>query len=167
SHRAAESSVRPGHRVIPSAVVSDPVHRGASSPAADRPTPGVPAHAGRTGTLIGHTRLLVGRLVEAGRRLTPEWRDAVLYGCAALFALSTGLAMGIPLYRQWGQLATGPYALAAVGMAMVAFRWSRHRSGARRARQAARVAAFLVVLFGATVVPLALEVNWRSQGDAA
>ena len=33
--------------------------------------------------------------------------------------------------------------------------------------RAARVAAFLIVLFGATVVPLALEVVWRSEGNAA
>ena len=43
-------------------------------------------------------------------------------------------------------------------------------AGARirtRATTAARVVAFLIVLFGATVVPLSLEVAWRSQGNAA
>ena len=39
-----------------------------------------------------------------------------------LFAGVTGLAVGIPLYRQWGQMAVGPYALAAVIMAVVAWR---------------------------------------------
>ena len=29
------------------------------------------------------------------------------------------------------------------------------------------MAAFLIVLFGATVVPLALEVVWRSEGNAS
>ena len=33
---------------------------------------------------------------------------------SAVFAGVTGLAVGISLYRQWGQMAVGPYALAAV-----------------------------------------------------
>ena len=36
-----------------------------------------------------------------------------------------------------------------------------------RAWKAARLAAFLIVLLGATVVPLALEVTWASEGNAA
>ena len=48
------------------------------------------------------------------RRLSPEGRDAFLYGCSALFAGVTAFAVGIPLYRQWGQMAVGPYAAAAV-----------------------------------------------------
>src|ERR1019366_10020250 len=53
------------------------------------------------------------------RRLSPEWRDALLYGCSALFAGVTALAVGIPLYRQWGQMAVGPY-LAAAGVTALA-----------------------------------------------
>ena len=37
----------------------------------------------------------------------------------------------------------------------------------RRRWKVARVVAFLIVLFGATIVPLAMEVIWRSEGDAA
>ncbi|MGH9079686.1 MAG: glycosyltransferase 87 family protein [Acidimicrobiales bacterium] len=112
-------------------------------------------------------RAATRRVLGALRALPPEWRDALLYGCAALFAVGIGFATGIPLYRQWGQLACGPYAAAAAIMALVA---AAHRSaGARpaRARTAARVIAFLIVLFGATAVPLALEVVWRSQGSPA
>ncbi len=105
--------------------------------------------------------------------LSPEWRDALLYGVAAGFAVGTGFIVRIPLYRQWGQMAAGPYALAGVLMTVVAARTGR-RAAARgrapattRATTAARVVAFLIVLFGATVVPLSLEVVWRSQGNAA
>ena len=72
-------------------------------------------------------------------------------------------SVGIPLYRQWGQLAFGPYVAAAVLMAVVAWRVGDTAPG--RGWRAARVAAFLIVLFGATVVPLALEVVWRSEGN--
>ena len=109
--------------------------------------------------------------------LSAEWRDAFLYGCSALFAGIAAVAMGIPLYRQWGQLAFGPYAAAALFMAVVAWRFGRRPRvtagtvGADRRRRRrwnwARVVAFVIVLFGATVVPLALEVVWRSEGNAA
>jgi hypothetical protein len=119
--------------------------------------------------------------------LSPEWRDALLYGCSALFAGVTGLAVGISLYRQWGQMAFGPYVLAAGIMAVVAW-WADRRappaprrtareslgatSAVRPARswrlaRVARVVAFLIVLIGATLVPLTLEVIWRSEGNAA
>ena len=55
----------------------------------------------------------VRRTLFGLRRLSPEWRDALLYGCSALFAGVTALAVGIPLYRQWGQMAVGPYLVAA------------------------------------------------------
>jgi MYXO-CTERM domain-containing protein len=94
--------------------------------------------------------------------MSPEWRDALVYGCSALFAGITGLAMGITLYRQWGQLAFGPYVAAALLMTVVAWRKGGGRSGG--GMRAARVVAFLIVLAGATVVPLALEVIWRTEG---
>jgi MYXO-CTERM domain-containing protein len=72
-------------------------------------------------------------------------------------------------------MAMGPYALAALVAAFAGWRWSvsRPRSGdgpaerARRRARTARIVAFLVVLFGATLVPLSVEVVWRSQGNAA
>jgi MYXO-CTERM domain-containing protein len=136
----------------------------------------------------------VRRPLELVRALSPEGRDALLYAGSALFAGVTAFAVGIPLYRQWGQMAVGPYAPAAVLMAVVARRVAataradggtgpeadpggsgpgrgqgavpRPITGSRSWR-AARVAAFLIALFGATVVPLAMEVIWRSEGNAA
>ena len=134
------------------------------------------------------------------RSLSAEGRDAFLYGMSALFAGVTALAVGIPLYRQWGQLAVGPYTVATVLMVVVARRRSTRpplvpvadcdtdpdgeaeRSDAGDAPTAtaattwyrplhrwrtARLAAFVIVLLGATVVPLALEVVWAAQGNAA
>ena len=133
------------------------------------------------------------RTLELLQALSPAGRDGFLYSCSAVFAGVSALAMGIPLYRQWGQMAVGPYAAAAVLMIVVAFRESAGaRTGppavgggghapvspagsapvagavpGRRRWRAARVVAFLIVLFGATIVPLAMEVVWRSEGDAA
>jgi Glycosyltransferase family 87 len=145
--------------VIPS-TVSDWVRRGDGSLAARPGRPGTGATARRALVALGS--------------LSPEWRDALLYGAAALFAMGTGFLVRIPLYRQWGQLAVGPYVLACVLMAAVAATTARTAATPTpsagthtRASRAARLVAFLIVLFGATVVPLALEVVWRSQGNAA
>ncbi len=139
---------------------------------------------------------VVRRSLEILQSLSPEGRDAFLYACSALFAGTAALAMGIPLYRQWGQMAVGPYAAAALLMMVVAYRRAagtdpgpvvpsggqgadgvlvpvgadtvtpRSVTGGRRWK-VARVAAFLIALFGATIVPLAMEVIWRSEGNAA
>lgn len=109
-------------------------------------------------------RSLARTILEAGRRLSPEGRDAFLYGCSALFAGITALAMGISLYRQWGEMAFGPYLAAAVLMALVARRGGTS-AVPRKGRRAARIVALVIVLFGATVVPLSLEVVWRSEGN--
>ena len=165
------------------------------------------------GTRWGGYPKWVRRSLRALAGLSPEGRDAFLYTCSAIFAGTTGFAVGIPLYRQWGQMAVGPYAAAALIMAVVAVRVARTprgravpgpvavatvaasppsdptggRSGSVAAPGAvasrpvpagrsstgdprwrvARVAAFGIVLFGATIVPLGLEVVWRSEGDAA
>ncbi len=127
-------------------------------------------------------------------RLSPEGRDAFLYGCSALFAGITAFVVGIPLYRQWGQMAVGFYGVAAGLMAYIAWRVAiRPRESRRgsdetprpetgsggtaasarrpapcdRRRKAARVIAFAIVLFGATILPLTMEVIWRSEGNAA
>ncbi len=131
----------------------------------------------------------VRRSLAALQSLSPEGRDALLYGCSAVFAGVTAFAVGIPLYRQWGQMAVGPYAVAATIMIVVALRIRvgahddgptasadptvsevpparRPITGHRRWR-VVRVVAFLIVLFGATIVPLGLEVVWRAEGNAA
>jgi len=127
---------------------------------------------------------------DAARRwiggLSPEWADVLVYGASALFAILTVVIAGIPLYRQWGEMAVGPYLTAAVGMGVVAFLAARHRrstpgpetgqgatgagqsplaGGSPRWTKVARVVAFVVVLAGATVVPLTMEVIWRSEGN--
>ncbi len=94
--------------------------------------------------------------------LTSPQRDVLVYGVSAVFALVTGIAVGIPLYRQWGQLAVGPYAAAALLGA-----WAAWRRVAPRRRRVIRIAAFGVALVGATLVPLCLEVVWASEGNAA
>lgn len=145
--------------MVPSTVVSDSVYRGDRSPPADRRWP--------------LARATAQRAYRALAVLSAEGRDAALYGIGAVFALVVAFVVRIPLYRQWGQLAIAPYALATLGMLGVAARVRRVRSAAGPARRpirwaaGARVVAFLIVLFGATVVPLALEVVWRTQGDAA
>ena len=113
-------------------------------------------------------RVPVRRALTSLQQLTPEWRDALVYSCSAVFAGVTAVAVGIPLYRQWGQMAVAPYALAAVVMAVTAWRSAvQPRPARRRWIEAARIGAFFIVLFGATVVPLAMEVIWRSEGNAA
>lgn len=115
------------------------------------------------------------RVGVAVRAWAPEEGDAALYGASALFALGTIRFSGLVLYRQWAELAIGPYAAATV-LSLVLGRWRRHRlktshgdAGAhhRRAWSTPRIVLFLVVLFGATLIPLSLEVAWRSDGNAA
>ena len=106
------------------------------------------------------------------RSLSADSRDVLLYGVSALFAGVTALAVSIPLYREWGRLALGPYAVATVFMVIVAHRRRRASIGSTTpvngpGWRAARLMAFAVVLMGATVVPLALEVTWAAHGDAS
>lgn len=91
----------------------------------------------------------------------------MLYAASALFAAVTAETSSISLYRQWGALAIGAYLLGALFSAL----------GARRARRVAtagdgqggwhwttpRVLVFLLVLLGATLMPLSLEVLWRAD----
>jgi MYXO-CTERM domain-containing protein len=151
---------------------------------------------GRDAGLSQTSRGAFHRAALVMRGWSPEWRDSILYLVSACFAGVTALIAGIPLYRQWGEMAVGPYAAAGVFMAVVARRvgrQSRSRAGpaspaangkvrsdelhpdplggksAGRPRrwQAARVGTVIFVLAGATLVPLTMEVIWRSEGDAA
>jgi hypothetical protein len=115
---------------------------------------------------------------------SPVERDAVLYAASALFAIGTAQLASISLYQQWGRLAVGPYAAGAVASAIAARRGRRHSGSptasvpgsglARGDRPGAepgtnwhwttpRAVIFLVVLLGATLVPLSLEVLWRTD----
>jgi Glycosyltransferase family 87 len=99
---------------------------------------------------------------------TPEQRDTVVYACAALFALATIRLSSIPLYRQWGEIAIGPYVIGAVASA-VAERRTRSQPVQSRPKPAqgrlsnTRIFIFLFVLAGATFLPLTLEVFLQAQ----
>jgi Glycosyltransferase family 87 len=115
---------------------------------------------------------MIGAASAGGRQLWSRLaalssiqRDVTVYGISAVFALVTGVVVGIPLYRQWGQMAAAPYALATLLCALAAWRL-RGRAVARR-RRAVRIVAFGVAMVGATLVPLCLEVVWASEGNAA
>jgi hypothetical protein len=132
------------------------------------------------------SRGLPGRAARAMATWSPEERDAVLYSASALFAVATANSGHIALYQQWGRLAVGPYALGAVASAYAARRARRRREAAAAAAESSvavgapaggavaggranwywtgtRAVILLVVLLGATLVPLALEVMWRTD----
>jgi len=122
------------------------------------------------------------RLLGRGARVAASWsaeeRDAVLYAASALFAIVTAQGSSIALYRQWGWLAFGPYALGSLASAIAARRARRRAEtaaenpGLAGATTAAapswhwttsRTVIFLVVFVGATLGPLALEVLWQTD----
>jgi hypothetical protein len=133
-------------------------------------------------------RRALARVTSVG----PESGDAMLYGLGAAFALIIILTSTLGLYRQWGELALGPYLFGAVVSAVLAV---VHRRKARRvpapdpatdpatdpspatpsgpaprrrtlrSAMSVRLGIAAVVFVGATAVPLALEVLWRSDGD--
>ncbi|MDA8071033.1 MAG: glycosyltransferase family 87 protein [Actinomycetota bacterium] len=120
-------------------------------------------------------RELVRRFAQVVARWSPEERDAVLYAGCALFAVVVAQTSGIALYRQWGDLAVGPYAVGSIASAWLA--WRRRRPGAVTAVKGSaesagarwhwtpsRLLIFLLVLVGATLAPLSLEVWWRNEG---
>ena len=137
---------------------------------------------------------MLGRLRHWARSGMTAWQpeegDALLYAAAAVFAFFTfelslftptphtaeGLATQA-LYHRWGELALGPYLVAAAVAALLARRANRSegiddgRPAFARARRLAhlgnlgnaRVLLFLFVLVGATLAPLSLEIVRHSQ----
>jgi hypothetical protein len=106
--------------------------------------------------------------------MSPGAGDALLYGLSAAFALVTICTSTLGLYRQWAELAIGPFIFGAVASAVLAFvaaRRSRRRAGAaltpRRTHRnwVVRIAIAVCVFTGATAIPLGLEIVWRSDGD--
>jgi hypothetical protein len=105
--------------------------------------------------------------------------DAVLYGASALFAGATAEFSTISLYRVWGQLALGPYVFAAACSVLLGRHHARAAAatetaqptapsaGTTRPWRAARIWLFLLVLVGATLLPLSIEVALRGDGNAA
>jgi hypothetical protein len=98
-----------------------------------------------------------------------EGGDALWYALAAAFALLSGLLSGLAGYRVWGWLALGPYAAAAAASAYLARRRVRGAQGTRSIPRdhwgPARVWIFLLVLLGATLVPLTVEITLRSSAS--
>jgi hypothetical protein len=108
------------------------------------------------------------------RTLSPETGDALLYALSAAFALVTICTSTLALYRQWAELAIGPFifgAVASVVLVAMAARRSRHRAGEAVTPQRShrnwviRIAIAACVFAGATAIPLGLEIVWRSDGD--
>ena len=108
--------------------------------------------------------------------IRPEAGDAILYGLSALFALITILGSSLALYRQWAELAIGPFlfgtASSAILAAVAAHRGRRNGEPVSRTRSprqsrewVARIAIAVCVFAGATAIPLGLEILWRSNGD--
>lgn len=81
--------------------------------------------------------------------------DAVLYALAALFSLGIGLYSTANAQWHWGFLALGPYALAAI-LAGACMKVST------RYETRVRVGLVSLVVVGAVLVPLAMEVHWRT-----
>lgn len=83
-------------------------------------------------------------------------RDAVLYALAALFSLGLGAYSSDNAQWHWGFLALGPYLLAT--LLAIAFMKAPARHETRL-----RVGLVGLVLVGAVLVPLAMEVHWRTE----
>jgi hypothetical protein len=80
--------------------------------------------------------------------------DVALYAGSVIVAGATALFASIPLYREAGRIAVGPYAAGAVLAGILALR----KAGTR-----ARSWLAVAVLAGVLATPLALEVTWRWQ----
>lgn len=91
--------------------------------------------------------------------LNPVQFDVALFAASALFAATASFRSTIPLYREWGQMAVGPYLVATALAAILAIR-SRRRSVTTLRWWLAGL-----VLVGTVLVPLAVEVSWRFSGS--
>ncbi len=86
------------------------------------------------------------------------WFDPALYGLSTLFALGASSLSSIPLYREWGQMALWAY-LSAFVISLCMTRMARIAPSVR-----ARLILAALVVVGAAVVPMALEISWRFDG---
>jgi hypothetical protein len=142
-------------------------------------------------TISSSLRLARQRTIALLASISPEWGDAILYAIGAAFAVVTFYTSGLALYRQWSELALGPCVGGMVAAAILALIAHRRSGGtevpvlepapsggsvavavARRGikqsprwQWTGRVVIALAVFVGATAVPLALEVVWRSDHD--
>ena len=79
----------------------------------------------RSGAARSVMRRALARLASVG----PTSGDAMLYGLGAAFALGIILFSTLDLYRQWGELALGPYIFGTVASAVLAI-VRRHKATA-------------------------------------
>ncbi|MGO9963791.1 MAG: glycosyltransferase 87 family protein [Acidimicrobiales bacterium] len=91
-------------------------------------------------------------------------QDALLYLLATIFALGTIALAGSDDYRQWAEMAAGPYLIATVASFLVSRRYRRRASG-RTSRRGERLRRYLVLglLVTVVLVPLGVEVVLRAQ----
>jgi hypothetical protein len=82
--------------------------------------------------------------------------DVALYGGSSLVAGGIALFDSIPVHREWGRLAIGPYAVGAAVATVLA---------ARRAGPRARVCVAVLVTVGSALLPLSLEIAWRARTE--
>ena len=87
------------------------------------------------------------------------WFDSYLYGLSAVFALAASLWSSIPLYREWGKMALWAYLAAFVFSVLLA----KTKKLSTRISARCWLAGLLVI--GAVVIPMALEISWRWSGD--
>ena len=107
-----------------------------------------------------------GRLEAAIKRWTQPFfllddfaRDAVLYGVSGLFALVVAFTSTLALYREWGAMASPTYFAAVFLLLCLRARFQR---GEERLHFRLRVGLAGLVVLGALLVPLAMEVTWRT-----
>ncbi|HEX3793715.1 MAG TPA: glycosyltransferase 87 family protein [Acidimicrobiales bacterium] len=143
-------------------------------------------------TISATERRVRRRAIALFAAISPEWGDALVYVAGAVFAVVTFYTSGLALYRQWSELALGPYIAGAVVAAILALVVRRRSSGAPsdpveaapsggsvavavarptvkgtpRWQWTGRIVLATAVFAGATAVPLALEIVWRSNHDA-
>src|SRR5205823_2240041 len=80
--------------------------------------------------------------------------DVAVYESGVVLALLTPFVSSVPVYRQWAWIALGPFLAGALGSAALAIRSSLR----------ARTTVAAVVFAGVVILPLCLEVAWRSDG---
>ena len=90
-------------------------------------------------------------------------QDALLYLLAAVLALGTILLGESADYREWAEIAVGPYAAAALLCFAVARRRSRRAKGQARERDRLRRGVIIGLLLTVVLLPLSWEVVLRAE----
>jgi hypothetical protein len=104
--------------------------------------------------------------------ISSEAGDAILYALGAIFALITIITSNEALYRQWAELAIGPFIFGVLGGVVLVLIARRRRrdpepdpAAANRIAWTLRIGLAVFVFAGATAIPLGLEILWRADND--